>query len=84
MRGQHSERGFFSFAGLFLAVLVTGFLAYFMMKAYSPKAPVNKAAAASLNEAGIRTDSYGALLNSVRGQVGDLNKRQQAIDHGQP
>jgi len=72
------QQGFLSFVGLLLAVLVMGFLAHFMMKAYFQKPPVDQATAASLKQEGIQSDNYQVLLNSVRQKLDDVNQRQQA------
>jgi hypothetical protein len=71
------QQGFLSIVGLLLTVLVMGFLAYFMMKTYFQKPPVDQATATSLEQAGIRSDNYQVLMNSVKQQLGDINKRQQ-------
>ena len=72
------QQGFLSLVGLLLTVLVMGFLAYFMMKAYFQEPPVDKATAASLQQEGIRSDNYQVLLNSVRQTLDDANQREQA------
>jgi hypothetical protein len=71
------KQGFLSLAGLLIALLIVGFLAYLMMKSRFLEPPVSKDTAASLHEAGIRTENYGVLLNSVKQQVGDVERRMQ-------
>jgi hypothetical protein len=72
------RQGFASFAGLLIALVIVGFLAYFLMKSRFLEPPVSQDTAASLHEAGIRTENYGVLLNSVKEQVSDVERRMQA------
>jgi hypothetical protein len=64
--------------GLFLTVLVKGFLAYFLMKTYFLKPAVDKDTASALEQTGIQSDNYQSILNSVRQQVNGVERRMQA------
>jgi len=76
------EQGFLSWVGLLLAVLIMGFMAKFLMKAYFQQPPVDKNTASSLQQQGIRTDNYQVLMNSVRQKLNDVNQHEQAAASG--
>lgn len=73
---MNDKRGFLSFIGILLVLIIVSLLSYLILKTYFKKSSSDKNTEGILSEEGISITNPKSTLDTVRDKIGEVNKRQ--------